>query len=138
MPYNPFLTAKYNAHINVQVCTSIRAVKYLYKYIHKGHGRAAVVVAHDEVQEFLDAHYVGPCESCWRLFAFDMHSKSHVVERLDVHLPGQHCVLFDEDDPQAAVQGLATAHTKLTAYFELVKAGWRADGERAPGGDPLC
>ena len=27
VPYNPYLTSKYGAHINVQVCTSIRAVK---------------------------------------------------------------------------------------------------------------
>ena len=31
IPYNPYLTKKYEAHINVHVCTSIRAVKYLYK-----------------------------------------------------------------------------------------------------------
>ena len=66
-----------------------------------------------------------------------MHGKPHVVGRLDAHLPGQQTVLFGEDYPQAAVDGLATAHTKLTAYFELVKAGWRADGERAPDGGPL-
>ena len=56
VPYNAYLLKKYKAHINVHVCTSIRAVKYLYKYIHKGHDRAALeIVVHDEVQEFLDA-----------------------------------------------------------------------------------
>ena len=87
VPYNPYLLKKYKAHINVHVCTSIRAVKYLYKYIHKGHDRAAIeVLVRDEVQDFLDARYVGPPEACWRLLSFDMHGKSHVVERLPVHL----------------------------------------------------
>ena len=71
VPYNPYLVKKYKAHINVHVCTSIRAVKYLYKYIHKGHDRAAVeVVVQDEVKDFIDARYVGPPESCWRLLFF--------------------------------------------------------------------
>ena len=95
VPYNPFLTKKYSAHINVQVCASIKAVKYLYKYIHKGYDRAAVeVVFQDEVKDFLDARYVGPCGACWRLFSFEMHGRSHAVERLPVHLPGRQAVLW--------------------------------------------
>ena len=99
VPYNPYLVKLFKAHINVQVCTSIRCVKYLYKYIHKGHDRAAVEVvgAHDEIRDFLDARYVGPPEACWRLLSFEMHGKSHVVEKLPVHLPGQQVVLFDEE-----------------------------------------
>ena len=30
VPHNPWLCAKYNAHINVEVCSSVAAVKYLY------------------------------------------------------------------------------------------------------------
>ncbi len=44
VPYSPFLLKKYNAHINVEVCTSIRAVKYIYKYIYKGYDCANMVV----------------------------------------------------------------------------------------------
>ena len=136
IPYNPYLTSKYGAHINVQVCTSIRAVKYLYKYIHKGYDRAAMdVVYRDEVQEFIDARYVGPSESCWRIFGYPMHGRSHAVERLPVHLPGQHSVLFEEGAEAAAVQ--QHGRTKLTAYFELVRQGWRAEAKQSPDGEPL-
>jgi hypothetical protein len=44
IPYNPYLTMRYQCHINVEVCNSITAVKYLYKYVYKGHDRALVVV----------------------------------------------------------------------------------------------
>ncbi len=37
VPYNPYLTMQYQCHINVEVCSSITAVKYLYKYVYKGH-----------------------------------------------------------------------------------------------------
>ena len=33
VPYNPFLLLKYNAHINVEICSTVSAVKYLYKYV---------------------------------------------------------------------------------------------------------
>jgi len=37
VPYNPYLLAKYDAHINVEVCSTIKSVKYIYKYVYKGH-----------------------------------------------------------------------------------------------------
>lgn len=43
VPYNAWLTTKYDAHINVGICNSVKAVKYLYKYVHKGHDRAKVL-----------------------------------------------------------------------------------------------
>jgi hypothetical protein len=42
--YNPYLTMRYQCHINVEVCSSITVVKYLYKYVYKGHDRALAVV----------------------------------------------------------------------------------------------
>jgi len=39
VPYNPYLSLKYNAHINVEICTTIKACKYLYKYVYKGNDK---------------------------------------------------------------------------------------------------
>jgi hypothetical protein len=44
VPYNPYLSLFFNCHINVEVCSSIAIVKYLYKYVYKGHDRAQVDV----------------------------------------------------------------------------------------------
>ena len=44
VPYNPYLLAKFDCHINVEVCYSIKAVKYLYKYVYKGHDRVCFSV----------------------------------------------------------------------------------------------
>ena len=44
VPYNPYLCQKYNAHINVEICVTIKSVKYIYKYVFKGHDCAQVQV----------------------------------------------------------------------------------------------
>ncbi len=40
--YSPFLSLKYNCHFNVEVVHSMKAVKYLFKYLHKGGDRASI------------------------------------------------------------------------------------------------
>jgi hypothetical protein len=45
VPHNVYLSTKYDAHINVEVCNNIRAVKYLCKYVYKGHDRATVEIS---------------------------------------------------------------------------------------------
>lgn len=42
---NPYLLTRYNYHINVEICSNIKAVKYLYKYIYKGHDKVVVHIA---------------------------------------------------------------------------------------------
>ncbi|KAF0742357.1 hypothetical protein AaE_008622 [Aphanomyces astaci] len=55
MPHNPYLVHKYNCLINVEVYTSIKAVKYLYKYVYRGSDRIAYAVfTNRERQPMLD------------------------------------------------------------------------------------
>ncbi len=44
VPYNLQLETKYHTHINVEICSSISTVKYLYKYVYKGPDHATAVV----------------------------------------------------------------------------------------------
>ena len=51
VPYNPYLCQKYDCHINVEICSSIRSVKYLYKYVYKGQDRVIVSIEdQDEIK----------------------------------------------------------------------------------------
>jgi hypothetical protein len=43
--HNVYLLTKYDAHINVEVCNNIRAVKYLFKYVYKGHDHVTVEIS---------------------------------------------------------------------------------------------
>jgi len=44
VPYNPYLLAKYDAHIHVEVCSTVKSVQHLYKYVYKGHDAATMEV----------------------------------------------------------------------------------------------
>jgi len=118
--YNPYLSQKYNCHINVEICSSIKSVKYLYKYIYKGEDKVLISLENEknEIKKFVKARYVSAPEGIWRLFNFGLQKRSHTVERLPVHLEGQQNVYFrkGQDIPSMLEKG---QHTKLTRYFEL-------------------
>ncbi|UYV67820.1 hypothetical protein LAZ67_5002140, partial [Cordylochernes scorpioides] len=67
VPYSPFLLKKYDCHINVQVCTSIKSVKYIFKYILKGHDCANFEIKYNEIKTYLNSRGAGkivlPCAS---------------------------------------------------------------------------
>ncbi|KAI5395644.1 hypothetical protein KIW84_061988 [Lathyrus oleraceus] len=44
VPYNPWLLLKYDRHINVDICSNIKSIKYLYKYVYKGPDRVAMEI----------------------------------------------------------------------------------------------
>ena len=103
----------------MKICSSIRSVKYLYKYVYKGHDRIIVSIGkpNNEITKYLDARYVSAIESCWRLFNFGLQERSHKVERLPVHLPNQQSVIFHESDDISTILQ-KSSHTKLTRYFK--------------------
>ena len=117
VPYNPYLLKKYNCHINVEYCGAIKSVKYVYKYTYKGHDRAGVEMEIDEIKKYLDVRYVGPPEACWRLLEFDMYGKSHVIERLAVHLEGDKTLLYLPGAEKAALENAKLS--TLEAWFTL-------------------
>ncbi|PIA30674.1 LOW QUALITY PROTEIN: hypothetical protein AQUCO_05400048v1 [Aquilegia coerulea] len=108
VPYNPYLSEMFDCHINVKICASVRAVKYIHKYIYKGHDRTTMVVGaeDDEIQQYLDARYVGPTEAAWRLYGFRIHEELPCVTRLALHLKEQ------------VKEKAENQKSSLTAYFD--------------------
>ncbi|GBN55823.1 hypothetical protein AVEN_56741-1 [Araneus ventricosus] len=81
----PLADKKFNAHINVEVCASVKSVKYLYKYVYEGHNAASVrfqsnygLLNNDEFLTCLDGRYVSAPEAMCRLNEFSLSEKSHV------------------------------------------------------------
>ena len=123
VPYNPFLTKKYNAHINIEICNTVQVLKYLFKYVYKGHDKTSVSLSStinpNEIERYLEGRYVCPNEAFWRIFGFDMHEKQPSVERLPIHLEQNQTVFFNEGDEQNVADNGAPV-TKLVAYFDRV------------------
>ena len=130
VPYNPTLTARYQAHINVEICGGLGCVKYLYKYLFKGFDSAVVqttseegtVADVDEIKEYMEARYICPPEAAWRLLKYPLHSNSHAIVRLKFHLPNDNTVFFNENDEINEESLHRLAQTQLTAFFELCSA----------------
>ncbi|CEP09527.1 hypothetical protein, partial, partial [Parasitella parasitica] len=62
--------------------------------------------------------YVSAAEACWRLLSFPMHKEFPSCQRLDVHLPGDRLVYFDEEDNPAEVLNRTVPESTLTAWFK--------------------
>ncbi|CAF1646682.1 unnamed protein product, partial [Rotaria magnacalcarata] len=131
VPYNSFLSLKYNAHINVELCSTVKAIKYINKYITKGYDCARIgvqvnandnvekVVDYDEIKQYLNCRYISSQEAAWHLQDFPIHGQSHNVVMLSVHLKDGQSIFFEENQAENALRRESVACTTLTAYFDL-------------------
>jgi hypothetical protein len=64
VPYNLYLIRRYKAHINVEVCTTVQAIKYIYKYVYKGRDKAILeIVNTDEIKRYVICRYISPSQA---------------------------------------------------------------------------
>ena len=126
VPYCPYLSMLFNAHINVEVCALIHAVKYLYKYVYKGADRARIRLhrtestegeERDEINSYWDTRYVCAPEAAHRIFGFAMSDRSDAVQRLQVHLPNFNTVRFRLGEEADALRNARERPSTLTAFF---------------------
>ncbi|XP_062006831.1 uncharacterized protein LOC133723982 isoform X2 [Rosa rugosa] len=122
VPYNSNLLLKYNAHINVESCSQSMLIKYLFKYINKGPDRARILVhenLNDEIQTYLNCRYLTPHESVWRLFEYPIHSRHPAVLHLQIHMPSEQNIVFDESQSlQSIIKHKSMEDTMLTGWFK--------------------
>ena len=105
---NPYLALRFGSHINIKACNSVKATKYLFKYVYKGYDKGRALPARtadadnrehneDEVAAYEDCHVIGAREACSRLYAFLMSTCLSPVLSMPVHLEnGQH-VVFEQE-----------------------------------------
>ena len=126
-----YLLWKYRCHINMESIFSVKAVKYIYKYVYKGHDRTTMEFGRclDEIKLYLDSRYVFACEAIWRLLCFSMHEESPNIVRLQVHLPNQQLVTWNQD----ATPNLQTVQDRVGHGIEL-GTGYTWAGDRVGHG----
>ena len=133
VPYNPYLLQKFDTHINVEISTSIKSCKYIWKYCFKGGDKAELRLRYvnenggvqtyadmDELKHWADSRYISSHEAMWRILEFPTNSISHFVHRLSIHLPEEQNVTFTEENMEHVVN-TEPKDTTLTAYFNLCK-----------------
>ena len=123
VPYSPYLSLRFNCHINIVLCLSPTAPKYLYKYIYKGADRAMVRTeigdedtSKDEISEFVDLRSIGSSEAAWQIFNFNITKKHPAVYALRCHLEDEHHVVFDVDNVESVLEHQRI--TELTGFFD--------------------
>lgn len=117
VPYNPYLSAEFQCHINVECAVSFKTVKYTVKYINKGGDRGTLALeGNDKIKQYIEGRYFATSEAIWRILHYDIHNQVPNVVRLPVHTEGQHMVIFDPDeDPEVLRRRIASEESGLTA-----------------------
>ena len=120
VPYNPTLCLLFDAHINVEACITVKAVKYLYKYIYKNVDYLSVELRNpnDEILRFLDGRFITAMEATYHILGFLIHKESVIVIDMPIHLPGQQYVYYKVGQNLGKLRA-AGKKTKLTAWFHL-------------------
>ena len=127
VPYSPYFLYKFNCHINIEFCATLKSVKYLFKYNLKGGDKATITfeneerddaVCRNEILQFQNRRYVSSPEAAWRIFGFEVCSLKPSILRLPVHLPDQQTVLYNPEEPEEAQKAVDNGEkTMLTEYF---------------------
>lgn len=84
-------------------------MKYLFKYMIKGHDRITTSFYQttqnertseivDEIKMHYDCRYIFPCEVVWRTLGFPINYREPAVERLSFHLLNEQTIVFHDDE----------------------------------------
>lgn len=122
VPYSPKLLHMFQCHFNVELCLSrVRSIKYLFKYVCKGHYRVSMEIVKekikiDEISKYHDARYVSASEACCRQ-GYEFVRNNPTVVLPEFHLKEQQMMYFQGRDRDNDISK-AVKETKLTAWFE--------------------
>ncbi|KAL4153586.1 hypothetical protein QTP88_001419 [Uroleucon formosanum] len=69
VPYNPLLLKIFDAYINVELCSSVKSIKYITKYINKGSDQATFSLDNrNEVEQFQSGRYICSSKATYDTF----------------------------------------------------------------------
>nr|XP_027121996.1 uncharacterized protein LOC113738929 [Coffea arabica] len=129
VPYNPYLLALFDCHMNVEICSTVKLVKYLYKYVYKGYDRVSFHINSgaaaenvDEINDFQSGKWVAAAKAFWCIYRFSLNEMTLSVYALQVHLPGHQMISFHMHSDLADLLNRADfGKTMLTQFFHMNK-----------------
>ncbi|XP_072392261.1 uncharacterized protein [Diabrotica undecimpunctata] len=121
VPYSPLLSKTYKAHINVELCSSVKSIKYICKYVNKGSDLAISEVQNknknDEIARYQMGRYISSNEAIWHILSFPIHDRDPAVQHLAIHLENGQRVYFTEEN--VLQRAFEAPKTTLTEFFTL-------------------
>lgn len=119
--YHLVLLRNFNAHINVEITSSIKSIKYVCKYITKGNDQAAFGLEKtndiDELKIYEHGKYINNSEAVWRILGFLIYDMYPALTHLFVYLENEQRVYFTENNVIEKITNPST--TNLKAFFEI-------------------
>ena len=119
--YNLYLTRKYSAHINVEICNSVQIIKYIHKYVYKEEDWIIMKLKNNsnEIMHHLNDHYISSNQTAWNLFKFCNHIENSFIMRLIMHLSDEQSMYFSKNVTTKQIQIILNEiETTLTAWFQ--------------------
>nr|XP_027102440.1 uncharacterized protein LOC113723649 [Coffea arabica] len=121
------MVKKHMMHGPCGVLNPSNAVKYIYKYICKGHDRISFHINSDnptnqidEIQQYQAARWVSPPEAVWRLFRFSIDEIKPAIIHLQLHLPNFQPIHFKKhENLNNIVKNPRNRKTTLTEFFYM-------------------
>jgi hypothetical protein len=110
----------WDGHINLDICTSEIANKYMFKYIMKGQmfQNAMISTNDDEVEAIQRCRYLSAAFCLWVFLGFTMYSRDPTVVMISVHMQDEENVVLREDDAVDVILTKANNTTStLLQYF---------------------
>jgi len=112
IPTNLTLLSKYKCDTNVKYCTTITAIKYLYKYIYKRcdeHEHKHIIREYDD---FINCRFFSVAEACWKIFKPKIKKRYPSIKRLSIHL--QNKTKLKKDIPVILLYNINASHGLCT------------------------
>ena len=121
VPNNKLLCKIRKAHINVEYCSSVKAIRYITKYVDKGSDMVTFAIGdeggRDEMKNYQTGRYILSNEAIWSIFGLKIHQRYPTVVNLAVYLENRLRVYFTEDTAHNLAQ--TSSETTLTAFIKL-------------------
>ncbi len=93
--YNPFLTRFLKTHINVEVCTTVKTVKYIHKYIYKKHDKITLQIHKiNEITRYMTCRYISPSQTIQSILEFPIYKEWPTIIRLGLYIFNKQTVTF--------------------------------------------
>jgi hypothetical protein len=103
VPFSRYFTLKFRFHINIELVGFAAVIKYMYKYIYKGEAWARIellvqvnIAFYDKIKSHQLCKYLSANQAVHENFRDTLYNMSRKVTKLDVHLPGEENLFYEQ------------------------------------------